>query len=136
MHRLPALAAAGLTDEQADDIMSRVEAGAVARAHTRISENSAPHRSEQRFEDGWHAGARDIAGHLLRIADTTATVQRGRAASPALLLAHLQQPASPAPHKAPAPAPAPAAAALDGEDVRTAAERFAGPAAPLALAGR
>ncbi|MEU2225818.1 hypothetical protein [Streptomyces sp. NPDC018347] len=66
------------------------------------------------------AGARDVMGYLLRIADTTATV-RGRAASPALLLAHLQQPVFPAPHKAPAPAPA--AATLDGEDVLPAAER-------------
>lgn len=102
--------------------MSKLEAGAVADAHTRISENSAPHRSEQRFADGWHAGARDVTGHLLRTADPTASVQRGRAASPALLRAHLQQPASPAPHQAPAPAPA--AAALDGEDVLAAAERF------------
>ncbi|MFI0264749.1 hypothetical protein ACH4OW_37790 [Streptomyces sp. NPDC017056] len=92
-----ALAAAGIADDQADDIVSKLEAGAVAGAHTWISGSSAPHGSEPRFEDGWHAGVRDVASHLLRIADTTATVQRGRAASSALLAVHLQQPASPRP---------------------------------------
>ncbi|MFD7996142.1 hypothetical protein [Streptomyces mexicanus] len=51
--------------------MSKLKAGA-ADAHTWISENSAPHGSEQRFKDGWHAGVRDVATHLLRIADATA----------------------------------------------------------------
>ncbi len=74
-----ALAAAGIGHEQADDIVSKLEAGAVAGAHTWISESSAPHGSEQRFEDGWSAGVGDVAGHLLRIADATATAQRGRA---------------------------------------------------------
>lgn len=68
-----ALAAAGITNEQADDIVSKLEAGAVASAHTWISESSPPHGSEQRFEDGWFAGVRDVASYLLRIADTTAT---------------------------------------------------------------
>ncbi|GAB1340800.1 hypothetical protein ACE1SV_73900 [Streptomyces sp. E-15] len=71
--------------------------------------------------------ARDVAGHLLRIAGTTAATGRGRAASSAMLVAHLQQPPSPVPHQAPveelAPTPAPAAAALDGEEVRAAAVR-------------
>ncbi|MFE9812078.1 hypothetical protein ACFYRN_44010 [Streptomyces sp. NPDC005227] len=58
--------------------MSRLEAEAVAGAHTWISESSAPHGSEERFEDGWFAGARDVAGFLLRIADTAAHAQRGR----------------------------------------------------------
>ncbi|MEU8463944.1 hypothetical protein [Streptomyces sp. NPDC029003] len=39
-------------DEQADDIVAQLEAGAVADAHTWISESSAPHGSEPRFEDG------------------------------------------------------------------------------------
>jgi hypothetical protein len=90
-----ALAAVGIGHEEADEIVSKLEAGAVASAHTWISESSPPHASEPRFEDGWFAGVRDVASYLLRIADTTATTQRGRAASSAMLLAHLQQPASP-----------------------------------------
>ncbi|MFF8280704.1 hypothetical protein ACF05T_32345 [Streptomyces lateritius] len=47
-----------------------------------------------------------------------------------MLVAHLSQPASPAPQEAPGPDPAPAPApALDAKDVLTAAERF-----PWALA--
>ncbi|MFJ2746244.1 hypothetical protein ACIO3O_42025 [Streptomyces sp. NPDC087440] len=101
-----ALAAAGLTNEQADDIVSKVEAGAVAGAHTWISESSPPHGSEQHFEDGWFAGVRNVASYLLRIADSTATTGRGLAASSALLLAHLQRQISPAPEEAPAEEPA------------------------------
>lgn len=101
-----ALAAVGIGHEQADDIVSKLEAGAVADAHTWISESSAPHGSEQRFEDGWHAGVRDVATYLLRIADTTATAQRGRAASSAMLVSHRQQLASPAPQEAPLEEPA------------------------------
>ncbi|MFI0742431.1 hypothetical protein ACH4PU_30795 [Streptomyces sp. NPDC021100] len=100
-----ALAAVGVGPEQADEMVSRLEAGAVAGAHTWISESSAPHGSEQRFEDGWFAGVRDVASYLLRIADTTAA-QRGRAASSALMVAHLRQPAAPAPQP---PAQEPAA---------------------------
>ncbi len=84
---------------------------------------------EQRFEDGWRAGVRDVASRLLRIADTTATAQRSHAASNALLHAHLQQPASPAPQEAPVEEPAPAPApvpALDAKDVRAAAARGVG----------
>ncbi|MER8233136.1 hypothetical protein [Streptomyces sp. NPDC094049] len=91
-----ALAAAGIPPEQADEIVSKLEAGAVAGAHTWISESSPPHGSDPQFEDGWYAGVRDVASYLLRIADTTATTQRGLAASSALLLAHPWQPASPA----------------------------------------
>ncbi|MEU2441766.1 hypothetical protein ABZ595_37135 [Streptomyces rubradiris] len=88
------------------------------------SESSPPHESEQRFKDGWFAGVRDVASCLLRIADTTATTgRRGRAASSAMLLAHLQQPHSPAPAEAPAEDPAPAVE-LDAKDVLAAAERF------------
>ncbi|MFF8786675.1 hypothetical protein [Streptomyces sp. NPDC015125] len=59
-----------------------------------------------------------------------ATTGRGRAASSAMLLAHLQQTASPAPKEAPAEAPAPAAAPQpEAKDVLAAAERF-----PWALA--
>ncbi|CAM5506812.1 MULTISPECIES: hypothetical protein [Streptomyces] len=64
--------------EQADDIVSKLEAGAVAGAHTWISESSAPRGSEQRFEDGWHAGVRDVASYLLHIADTTSEDRRAR----------------------------------------------------------
>jgi hypothetical protein len=124
-----ALAAVGIGYEQADDIVSKLEAGAVAGAHTWISESSAPHKSEQRFEDGWFAGVRDVASYLLRIADSTATTGRGLAASSAMLLAHLQRPDSPAPEEAPAEEPAPAVA-LDATAVLAAAERF-----PWALAG-
>ncbi|MFB7919570.1 hypothetical protein [Streptomyces sp. NPDC056061] len=126
----PALAAVEIGHEQADDIMATLEAGAVAGAHAWISESSPPHGSEPRFEDGWFAGVRDVASHLLRIADTTAATGRGRAASSAVLLAHLQQPASPTleetPTDEPVPDPAPA---LDATDVLVAAERF-----PWALA--
>ncbi|MEU8677713.1 hypothetical protein [Streptomyces sp. NPDC048560] len=45
-----------------------------------FSESSAPHGSK-RFQGGWFAGVRDVASYLLRITDTTATAQRGRAAS-------------------------------------------------------
>ncbi|MFI8769545.1 hypothetical protein ACIGN6_32200 [Streptomyces sp. NPDC053792] len=100
-----ALAAAGIPPEQADEIVSKLEAGAVAGAHTWISESSAPHGSDPQFEDGWFAGVRDVASYLLRIADTTATTQRGLAASSALLLAHPRQPTSPAPTPAQEPAP-------------------------------
>ncbi|MEU6122453.1 hypothetical protein [Streptomyces sp. NPDC047123] len=102
-----ALAAVGIGHEQADEIVSAVEAGAVAGAHTWISESSAPHGSEPRFEDGWHAGVRDVASYLRRIADRTATAERGRAASSAMLVAHLQQPVSPTPEEAPADEQAP-----------------------------
>ncbi|MFJ9623332.1 hypothetical protein [Streptomyces sp. NPDC101181] len=118
-----ALAAAGIGHEQADDIMAKLEAGAVAGAHTWISESSPPHKSEPRFEDGWFAGVRDVASYLLRIADTTAHAGRGRAASSAMLLTHLQQPPSPAPAEAPVEDPAPAVE-LDAKDVLAAAERF------------
>jgi hypothetical protein len=118
-----ALAAVGIGHEEADDIVSKLEAGAVAGAHTWISESSPPHGSEPRFEDGWFAGVRDVASYLLRIADTTATAQRGRAASSAMLLAHLQQPASPGPQATPVEEPA-LAVALDAKDVLAAAERF------------
>ncbi|MFD8956558.1 hypothetical protein ACFXKH_35850 [Streptomyces caelestis] len=111
-----ALAAAGIGHEQADAIVAQVEAGAVAGAHTWISESSAPHGSDARFEDGWHEGVRDVARYLLRIADTTATTGRGLAASHALLLNSVQQPA-PAPREA-APAPV-----LDPAAVLAAAER-------------
>ncbi|MFJ2217806.1 hypothetical protein ACIQVO_36695 [Streptomyces sp. NPDC101062] len=117
-----ALAAVGIGHEQADDIVSKLEAGAVAGAHTWISESSPPHGSEQRFEDGWDAGVRDVAGYLMRIADTTtATTGRGRAASSALLLSRRQQPASPAP-ASPTPEAAPTVA-LDAQDVLAAAQR-------------
>ncbi|MFF7361553.1 hypothetical protein [Streptomyces sp. NPDC008125] len=124
-----ALAAVGIGHEQADDIVAQLEAGAVAGAHTWISESSAPHGSEPRFEDGWHARVRDVASSLLRIADTTATTGRGLAASNAMLVAHLQQPASPAPQAAPVEeatpaAPAAPAGVLDATDVLAAAERF------------
>lgn len=114
-------ATAGIGHEQADDIVAKLEAGALAGAHTSISESSASHGSEQRFEDGWHAGVSDVARYLLRIADATATTGRGLAASSAMLVAHLQQPASPAPHETPVEEPAPA---LDAKDVLAAAERF------------
>ncbi|MEU4173287.1 hypothetical protein AB0F46_41420 [Streptomyces sp. NPDC026665] len=90
-----ALAAVGITAEEADDIVSRLEAGAVAGAHTWISESSAPRGSEPRFADGWRAGVRDIGSYPLRIADTTATAGRGRATSNAMPLAHLRPPTSP-----------------------------------------
>ncbi|WP_327388879.1 hypothetical protein [Streptomyces sp. NBC_01207] len=114
-----ALAAVGVAPEQADEIVSKLEAGAVAGAHTWISESRAPHGSDPRFEDGWFAGVRAVASYLLSIADTTATAQRGLAASSALLLAHPRQPASLTP-ELPAQEPAPA---LDTKEVLAAARR-------------
>lgn len=124
-----ALAAAGLSHEQADDIVSKVEAGAVAGAHTWISESIAPHLSPPCFADGWHAGVRDVASELLNIADTTATAHKGRAAATAtrLLLHHTPDPVSPTPQQAPSePVPV-----LDPAAVLAAAERC-----PWALAPR
>ncbi|KOG86797.1 hypothetical protein [Streptomyces varsoviensis] len=120
-----ALAAAGIGHEQADDIVAKLEAGAVAGAHTWISESSPPHGSEPRFEEGWFAGVRDVASYLRRIADRTATTERGRAASSAMLVAHLQQPSSPAPEATAATEPAPVSVPpLEAKDVLAAAERF------------
>ncbi|MGW2955240.1 hypothetical protein [Streptomyces eurythermus] len=115
-----ALAAAGIGHEQADDIVSKLEAGVVAGAHTWISESSPPRGSEERFEDGWHAGVRDVASCLLRIADTTATTGRGRAASSTMLAAHLQHPDSPAPQETPVeePDPGPGPSATAGGEGR------------------
>nr|WSW49858.1 hypothetical protein OG296_43370 [Streptomyces sp. NBC_01001] len=115
---LRALAAAGVAPEQADELVSQLEAGAVAGAHTWISESSAPHGFEPQFEDGWDEGVRTVAGDLLRIADTTAA-QRGRATPNAQLLAHLRQPASPTPE----PPAQDLAAALDAQEVLAAAQR-------------
>jgi hypothetical protein len=112
----------------ADDIVAKLEAGAVAGAYTWISESSPPHGSESRFEDGWFAGVRDAASYLLRIADTTAT-GCGRAASSALLDAHVQQVACPAPEETAAdePAPAPDPVPLEAKDVLVAADASRGP---------
>ncbi|MFE2941525.1 hypothetical protein ACFXKG_21075 [Streptomyces sp. NPDC059255] len=110
-----ALAAVGIGHEQADDIVSKLEAGTMAGAHTRISESNAPHGSEPRFENGWFAGVLNVANYPLCIADTTATAQRGRAAASALLVSQLQQPAS--------PAPASPTVALDAQDALAAAQR-------------
>ncbi|MFE4059356.1 hypothetical protein ACFXP3_24180 [Streptomyces sp. NPDC059096] len=105
--------------------MAKLEAGAVAGAHTWISESSPPHTSEPRFGDGWHAGFRDVTGYLQRIADTTAHAGRGRAASSATLLAHLQQPNSPTPEKTTADEPAPnPMPPLEAKNVLAAAEHF------------
>ncbi|WP_434598027.1 hypothetical protein [Streptomyces sp. A5-4] len=115
-----ALAALGVSPGQADEIVSQVEAGAIAAAHTWISESSAPHGSEPQFEDGWFEGVRAVSSDLLRIADTTAA-QRGRATPNTLRLPHLEQPDPPTPKEAPA---GKQAAALDAKDVLAAAERF------------
>jgi hypothetical protein len=117
-----ALAAVGIGHEQADELVATLEAGAVAGAHTWISESSPPHGSaEPSYEDGWFDGVRDVASYLLRIADTTAHTGRGRAASSAMLITHHQHSSTPAPAQPPADTPAPApAAVLD-----------AGPAPPL-----
>ncbi|MEU1439354.1 hypothetical protein ABZ438_35570 [Streptomyces sp. NPDC005786] len=110
-----ALAAIGITNEQAHDIVSKLEVGAVAGA-------SVPHDSEPRLEDGWFAGALDVASYLLRIAaDTTAASQRGRAASSAMLLAHLHQPTRPGGDASGGAGPA---AVPDAKDVLAAAERI------------
>ncbi|MBU3869029.1 hypothetical protein KN815_34755 [Streptomyces sp. 4503] len=116
---LEALTLAGVSPAQVNELVSKLEAGAVAGAHTWISENSPPHGSEQAFEDGWFKGVRAVASQLLQIADTTAS-QLGRAESNALQLARIRQQNSRAQAEAPAPA---AAAVLDAEEVRAAARR-------------
>ncbi|MFD3701140.1 hypothetical protein ACFWUZ_34310 [Streptomyces sp. NPDC058646] len=123
---LQALAAVGIEHEQADDIVAKLEAGAVAGAHTWISESSPPHGSEPRFKDGWFAGVRDVASYLLRIADTNATTGRGRAASSL----HAARPPPAAGFPAPVEEAVPAVA-LDATEALAAAERF-----PWALAAR
>ncbi|WP_030894324.1 hypothetical protein [Streptomyces sp. NRRL F-5053] len=79
------LARAGVTREQADELVATVESGAIAGAHTIISENSPSAAHEEAFQDGWFAGIRSVASQLLGIADHTAA-QRGHAHSVALLL--------------------------------------------------
>ncbi|MER8160071.1 hypothetical protein [Streptomyces sp. NPDC094472] len=56
-----ALTLAGVSPAQANELVSKLEAGAVAGAHTWISENSPPPGSEQAFEDGWFQGVRAVA---------------------------------------------------------------------------
>ncbi len=73
-----ALAAAGVPAERADELVARLEAGAVAGAHTWIAESSAPDGAEEGFEDGWNAGVRTVATDMLRLADQAAA-HRGRA---------------------------------------------------------
>ncbi|MFJ9188548.1 hypothetical protein ACIRQO_36540 [Streptomyces anulatus] len=97
-----ALAAAGIGHEQADAIVAQVQAGAVAGAHTWISESTAPHGADPRFEDGWHEGVRDVARQLLHIADTTATTTRGLAASHAFPITVVHTEPAP-PHRRPPP---------------------------------
>jgi hypothetical protein len=112
------LAGAGVSASDADVLVSQVEAGAVAGAHTWVSESSAPHGSEQPFEDGWFAGVRAVSSYLLRIADDAAA-QRGRATSGAELRAHLRRPAPPVPQ----PTAPPSGSAPDPAEVRAAAQR-------------
>lgn len=97
----------------------------MAGAHTWISESSALDGSEPRYKDGWHDGVRDVAGYLLRIADTVAITGRGRAASIAMCLPHSQQLDAPTPQDTPLEEPAPPPV-LDAAAV-LAAECFRGP---------
>ncbi|GAA3352425.1 hypothetical protein GCM10017744_001360 [Streptomyces antimycoticus] len=117
-----ALTLAGVSPAQANELISKLEAGAVAGARSWISENSPPHSSEQAFEDGWFQGVRAVASQLLQIADTTASQLR-RAESNAQQLNRIRQQASRTP-QAEEPAPAPAAsAALDADEVLAVARR-------------
>ncbi|MGI5518669.1 hypothetical protein [Streptomyces sp. CA-106131] len=114
-----ALAEAGVPAAQADQLVSQLEAGAVAGAHTWVSESSPPAGSEQAFEDGWFKGVRAVASYLLRIADTTAA-QRGRAESNAQLLTHLRQPLPHVPQsEVSAPTPT-----LDAKEILAVTQRF------------
>ncbi|MEV6133155.1 hypothetical protein AB0M05_41255 [Streptomyces violaceusniger] len=115
-----ALTLAGVSPAQANELVSKLEAGAVAGAHTWVSENSPPHGAEQAFEDGWFKGVRAVASQLLEIADTTAS-QLGRAESNALQLTRIRQRNSRV-AQAEAPTPAPAVA-LDADEVLAAARR-------------
>ncbi|MBM9506676.1 hypothetical protein [Actinacidiphila acididurans] len=97
---------AGVPVAEADELVSRLEAGAVAGAHTWVSESSAPHGSDPAFDDGWFAGVKDASRLLADIADRTAA-QRARAETGLELLTRLRQ-AAPAPA---VPAQQPSAAA-------------------------
>lgn len=118
------LHAAGVPAAEADELVSRLEAGAVAGAHTWVAERSAPTGSPPAFDDGWFAGVQDTCRLLADIADRTAA-QRDRAAGSLELLARLRQPAPPpaAPPPRPAPAAAPGAPPPDPDEVLAAALR-------------
>lgn len=77
-----ALARAGASPAQEDELVSHLEAEAVAGAHTWVSESSPPASTEQAFASGWFKGVRAAASDLLRIADTTAA-RRSRVQRPA-----------------------------------------------------
>ncbi|HBF81798.1 MAG TPA: hypothetical protein DD420_18245 [Streptomyces sp.] len=111
------LAAAAVPLDEADELVALIEAGAVAGAHSSVSESGAPDGASADFENGWHEGVCDIASDMLRIADSTAA-QRGRAASNAQLLTYLRQPA-PA-----APPPAAPDLTLDAKEILAVAQRF------------
>jgi hypothetical protein len=90
-----------------------------------MSEGSAPHGSQQPFEDGWFAGVRAVSSYLLRITDDAAA-QQGRAASSAELRAHLRRQAG----RVPQPAAPPAAPAPDPGDVLAASRPVTNRPAP------
>ncbi len=73
-----ALTRAGVSPAQADGLVSQLEAGAVAGAHTWICREQHPARFGGGIRGGWFQGARAVPSNLLRITDTTAA-QRGRA---------------------------------------------------------
>lgn len=75
-----ALAALGVSPEHADQIVSQPEGSAIAAARTWVSESSAPHGSEERFENGWFAGGRAVSSDLLRIAGSTLTADQAEIA--------------------------------------------------------
>ncbi|MFJ2597408.1 hypothetical protein [Streptomyces erythrochromogenes] len=84
-------AAVGIGHEQADDIVAKLEAGAVAGAHTWISESSPPHGSEPQCEDGWFAGE-TATPPATCCASPTPPCRAGRTASSAMLLAAREEP--------------------------------------------
>ncbi|MFC1428505.1 hypothetical protein ACEZCY_35625 [Streptacidiphilus sp. N1-12] len=86
------LAAAGVSNEDAEELVCAVEAGAIAGAQCVVVERTgcAGRERGEDFEAGWDAGVTVVCDDLVAIADRTYE-QRGRAAPALQLLAHLRQ---------------------------------------------
>ncbi|MEU6626109.1 hypothetical protein ABZ926_35845 [Streptomyces litmocidini] len=86
---LAVLAAAGVDDGQADDLLAAVEAGAVAGAHTWAveEEEAAPVGCGEAYERGWFDGVATVCTVLASVADHHRR-QTGRAAAARLLVEH------------------------------------------------
>ncbi|MGW7603170.1 hypothetical protein [Streptomyces antimycoticus] len=86
------LAAAGLSAENADELMCAIEAGAVAGAQCQVVEwdGSAPSERGEAYGEGWYDGVTTVCNQLVRAADFLYQ-QRGGAASTLKLIAYQAQ---------------------------------------------